>query len=196
MRNFLLFVEGESDAKFLKDFIKCQFDIDISDDSIIVTKTLNGFVNYKDNFIGNSTKDDGVNILLIDADDNINQRQSDALSLIKEHKISTELFLMPNNSNNGNLEDLLCEIAVHKSILSCYDSYSFCIKSADKIVPDKKDKIRAYLSALISDKNKSGVRRDLIQYKNRNYLNTDHWDLTHSSLEPLKIFLSLFFSKN
>ena len=38
MRNFLLFVEGESDAKFLKDFIKYKFNVDIVDGNIIATK--------------------------------------------------------------------------------------------------------------------------------------------------------------
>lgn len=53
-------------------------------------------------------------------------------------------------------------------------------------IPAKKTKIYAYLETLLG---KSRTQKKLIKDANRNYENTQHWDLDAGYLEPLKKFL-------
>ena len=60
-------------------------------------------------------------------------------------------------------------------------------------MPVIKSKVFAYLDALLPSKNKKNDKYDLIQEKNRNYRNIQHWDLQYEYLNPLKEFLTPFF---
>ena len=53
-------------------------------------------------------------------------------------------------------------------------------------IPAKKTKIYAYLETLLG---KSRSQKKLIKDANRNYKNTQHWNLDAEYLEPLKEFL-------
>ena len=53
-------------------------------------------------------------------------------------------------------------------------------------IPAKKTKIYAYLETLLG---KSKTQKKLIKDANRNYENTQHWNLDAEYLEPLKEFL-------
>ena len=52
-------------------------------------------------------------------------------------------------------------------------------------IPAKKTKINAYLETLLG---KSRSQKKLIKDANRNYENTQHWNLDAEYLEPLKEF--------
>ena len=53
-------------------------------------------------------------------------------------------------------------------------------------IPAKKTKIYAYLETLLGT---SKTQKKLIKDANRNYKNTQHWNLDAEYLEPLKEFL-------
>ena len=53
-------------------------------------------------------------------------------------------------------------------------------------IPAQKTKIYAYLETLLG---KSRSQKKLIKDANRNYKNTQHWNLDAEYLEPLKEFL-------
>ena len=53
--------------------------------------------------------------------------------------------------------------------------------------PAKKTKIYGYLEALLGE---SKSQKELIKEANRNYDNTQHWNLDAEYLEPLKEFLN------
>lgn len=59
-------------------------------------------------------------------------------------------------------------------------------------IPAKKTKIYAYLETLPG---KSKTQKKLIKDANRNYENTQHWNLDAKYLEPLKEFLNRHFSE-
>ncbi|GAA7853071.1 hypothetical protein HpMS178_01350 [Helicobacter pylori] len=62
-----------------------------------------------------------------------------------------QIFLFPNNQDDGDLEDLLLEIANHKEFINCFESYLDCIKKKEHYKPIKnirKSKWYAYLEAL------------------------------------------------
>ena len=190
MRNFKIFTESEADIKFLSDYILEHFNTQLSRDTFYVLSSWSGYKNAVNELTENS--DNGYDtILILDADNDFQTRQSQVLNDFVRYKIPVQLFLFPNNVSNGNVENMLCQIAVKQDILKCFDTYEACIKGYE--APVVKSKIFAYLDALLPEKNKKGNRRDLIKEPNRNYRNADHWDLHHPYLQPLKDCFSPFF---
>ncbi|WP_240709844.1 DUF3226 domain-containing protein, partial [Helicobacter pylori] len=62
-----------------------------------------------------------------------------------------QIFLFPNNQDDGDLETLLSEIANHKEFINCFESYLDCIKKKEHYKPIKnirKSMWYAYLEAL------------------------------------------------
>ncbi|WP_120925017.1 DUF3226 domain-containing protein [Helicobacter pylori] len=62
-----------------------------------------------------------------------------------------QIFLFPNNQDDGDLETLLSEIANHKEFINCFESYLDCIKKKEHYKPIKnirKSMWCAYLEAL------------------------------------------------
>ncbi|MBH0278531.1 DUF3226 domain-containing protein [Helicobacter pylori] len=59
-----------------------------------------------------------------------------------------QIFLFPNNQDDGDLETLLLEIAKHDDFLKCFEGYLECIKSKEHYKPIKnirKNMLYAYL---------------------------------------------------
>ncbi|GAA7746986.1 hypothetical protein HpBT0154_02410 [Helicobacter pylori] len=62
-----------------------------------------------------------------------------------------QIFLFPNNQDDGDLETLLLKIANHKEFINCFESYLDCIKKKECYKPIKdvrKNMLYAYLEAL------------------------------------------------
>ncbi len=62
-----------------------------------------------------------------------------------------QIFLFPNNQDDGDLETLLLEIARHDEFLKCFERYLECIKNKEHYKPIKdirKNMLYAYLEAL------------------------------------------------
>ena len=121
----------------------------------------------------------------------------------RQHGLDFELFLLPNNQDIGALEDLLENIInpSNRPILDCWEDYE---KGLIKLVipgrtppplttPAKKTKIYGYLEALLFD---SKSQKEQIKEVNRNYENTQHWNLDAEYLEPLKEFLQCNMEKD
>jgi hypothetical protein len=195
MQNFRIFTESKADIKFLRDYIEEVFKVKLEDENF---DSLGNWAGYKAGgnlsaSIKQNTEDSKTNILILDADVNIESRRKEVVEDFQKYNIPIKLFLFPNDAYNGALENILCETATKKDILACFDKYQECIKGHE--VPVIKSKVFAYLDALLASKNKKNDKRDLIQDKNRNYRNTEHWDLKHEFLNPLKVFLTPFFEK-
>ncbi|OGC01711.1 hypothetical protein A2V82_14190 [candidate division KSB1 bacterium RBG_16_48_16] len=187
-RKARLFVEGEADKKFIHDYISFLMQGSTNDLDIIRVGGWTEIPKTEPKFKENSN-DNGVNLLILDADNNPPQRREQILNYKKNLGIEFELFLLPNNVESGSLESLLCEIinTDHQLIFDCFDSYQECLKNNPAYqLPNLKSRIYAYLEALLA-KNQSELLKD----SKRNYKNTDHWNLEHPYLNPLKEFLIL-----
>ncbi|MCQ2698562.1 hypothetical protein JT253_04630 [Helicobacter pylori] len=105
-----------------------------------------------------------------------------------------QIFLFPNNQDDGDLETLLLEIAKHDEFLKCFEGYLECIKSKEYYKPIKnirKSKWHAYLEAL-------GLE-NLDIFDNEGKIKEEHQeeyeklkeviDFKSKSLIPLKNFL-------
>lgn len=199
-----LFVEGLADEKFLRDYISAKFEITLQKDDIIKSQ---GWSNIKSvhggEFIMNSMRknsdNDGLNLLVFDADDNYTERFKEIDDWKKENDLKFEIFLWPNNRDSGDLETLLEHIInpVNKPVFECWDNYEKCLKTKTiegreipLTTPAKKTKIYGYLEALLGE---TKSQKKKIKEENRNYKNDGHWDLNSEYLDGFKEFLSRHF---
>ena len=193
-----LFVEGKGDAKFLKDIVQLFFKKVLKEKDDIVD--LRGYTNISANtgLFQINTKKGGINLLIIDADTANNKggyakRRADILALKTTLGIEFELFMLPNDEDDGDLEVLLERIInpKHQAIFECFKAYEDClkVKNSEYIIPARKAKIYGYMEAV-------GVDSEKAKEEKRDYLNVDHWSLAgpNPALKPLIDFLSKYFS--
>ncbi len=193
MPDFKIFTESKADIKFIQDYLTEHFSVPPTES---LYHPLNSWSGYKSNGsaivqIRENFEKGNRTILILDADNSFTHRQTEVLSDFQGYNIPIDLFLFPNSSSNGTLEDLLCSVAVQRPILDCFEAYESCISGYE--VPVVKSKVFAYLDALLPANSKKNDKNDLIQDKNRNYRNPTHWNLHHEYLHPLHNFLSQFF---
>ena len=194
---FTIFVEGIADEVFFKQYLHHLFGITVPANRI---QKLDGWTNLKgltwQQRMRTNTANGGVNIVIIDADTDIGARRADILSWKQQHELEFELFLLPNNKDAGELEDLLENIINpnNRPIMDCWEDYEKELVQLDipdrtpppLTTPAKKTKIYGYLEALLGE---SKSQKELIKEVNRNYENTQHWNLDAEYLKPLKEFL-------
>lgn len=194
---YTIYVEGVADVRFISQYIHHLFDIIVPEERIV---KLDGWTNLKGTTwqqrMKAITDKDGTNIVILDADNDIEARRSDILSWKIENDLEFELFLLPNNKDAGALEDMLENIINpnNRPILKCWENYEKELVKLDipgrtpppLTTPAKKTKIYGYLEALLLD---SKSQKELIKEKNRDYENTQHWNLDAEYMKGLKEFL-------
>ena len=181
-----LFVEGEADKKFIRDYINFLIPGDPANLDIIHVNGNSGIPESEPKFKENSNNN-GVNLVIFDADDNPKKRRNEILLNKSDFGIEFELFLFPNNHSHGELESLLCQIINknHKIIFDCFDQYQECLKGNPNYrIPNLKSKIYAYLETLLPKR-----QSEMIKDSKRNFKNPNHWNLDDPYLNPLKNFL-------
>lgn len=205
-----IWVEGKADQKFLADVMKVWFDMTFAKDFSCLDEERKVDVRLQD--LGGKNRfqtdrisaafrqnnDQGVqNIVILDADDLTAQRQM--LDRIKQELgIEFPYFLLPDNQNNGELEDLLEQLITPKNriILDCWEGYETCVGQHENparpghkyTIPAKKSKIYSYLEVLLGE---TDSEKDLAKDPKRDFTNQNHWILDGDSgpLKPLKDFL-------
>lgn len=161
----------------------------------VIIETVNGKDNLakaKNAFVTN-TLEGGTNLIIFDADTPLNEggfkeRQKNLLQKLDELEITAELFLFPNNHDDGCFEDLLLKIALfdrYKTFFDCFGDYEKCL--GDKYAhPNLKGKIFSYISSM---KSLTNNQRDHLGQGKWLFDNADYWDLDNDALLPLKEFL-------
>lgn len=197
MKSFTIFVEGIADVAFIKQYIHHLASIVVDDKNIL---SLDGWTNLKGTTwqqrMRTNTANDIRNIVIIDADKDINARRKDILDWKQKNGLEFELFLLPNDKDNGALEDLLEKIINpnNQPIFDCWEGYEKELVKLDipgrtpppLTTPAKKTKLYGYLEALLGETKRE---KELIKEINRNYKDSRHWNLDAEYLEPLKVFL-------
>ncbi len=195
---YTIYVEGVADVRFLSQYIHHLVGVVIPNERIV---KLDGWTNLKGTAwqqrMRAITDKGGTNIVIIDADNDIEARRSDVLSWKAENALEFELFLLPNNHDTGALEDLLENIINpnNRPIFDCWEKYEDELIKLDipnrtpppLTTPAKKTKIYGYLEALLGD---TKSQKELIKEAKRNYEETLHWNLDAAYLNPLKDFLT------
>ena len=142
--------------------------------------------------------EDGKVIIIFDADSLGNNggyytRREEIEKILDENKTQAELFLFPNNDEDGDFETLLEHLmqkTKHAKMLDCYTDYENCLGN-DYVHPNLKGKIFTYISAM---KMTNSKRRKL---GNGEWMfdNAEYWNLESDYLKPLKDFLQQHCSK-
>lgn len=140
----------------------------------------------------------GKVVIIFDADSLGNNggyetRKKEIEEVLGENNAQAELFLFPNNEEDGDFETLLEHLIQkekHIQMLDCYADYETCLGN-DYVHPNLKGKIFTYISAM---RMSSSKRRKL---GNGEWMfdNAEYWSLESDYLKPLKAFLQQHCSK-
>ncbi|GAA9846889.1 hypothetical protein VN0597_05050 [Helicobacter pylori] len=218
-KKILIYTEGKSDRNFLGwylNFLKCKDRFDIFDIEGKDKLILGEFPEIIEKILKNKHQTYKQVCIIFDADKKESQ-ESDAgfdnklehiCEKLKEKGIDfsrEQIFLFPNNQDDGDLEDLLLKIAKHKEFINCFESYLDCIKKKEHYKPIKniiKNMLYAYLEAFgledlyakknifdIEGKVKNEYKEDYERLKKVIKFESD-------ILAPLKNFLERFVENN
>jgi hypothetical protein len=214
MKDFHIFVEGKADRKFLHDYIETIFGTTLQaekngkggiekSENITTTDgwtTLNS--SGGDTFrkkMEENTQQGIINLIIFDADSQENgggvtTRKNDIEEWKKKYHLDFELFLFPNNHDDGALENLLEQIInpQNSSVFECWQQFEKCLPTktgctrSPLTIPAKKSKIYAYLEVLHGE---TESEKESVKDPNRDFKNTHHWNLNAPALNALKDFL-------
>ncbi|RVZ53745.1 DUF3226 domain-containing protein [Helicobacter pylori] len=164
----LIYTEGKKDKNFLSwclyvwknedHFDQAHFDIIYVEgkDKLFSDE----FCEKIENILKNKNQEYRQVCIIFDADIKKENQESDAgfnnklkhiCEKFKEKGIDfprEQIFLFPNNQDDGDLETLLLEIAKHDEFLKCFEGYLECIKSKEHYKPIRnirKNMLYAYL---------------------------------------------------
>ena len=181
-------VEGDSDIKFIKDFVDYnKFEISSNDISYIKSGGKDKLSLSKQNLI--QPDQDGINIIIQDLDSDSETERNEKVSKILEG-FRFKLFFIKGGSLNC-LEELLELSSVNDlSVFNdCWNSFNDCL-SPIEFVKNKlrlKDKLHLYkLMCLNSNEDKE--RMKCIGDKEIDYINKRFFNLGHVCFVDLKIF--------
>ncbi|AEN18080.1 DUF3226 domain-containing protein [Helicobacter pylori] len=210
----LIYTEGKSDKNFLSWYLDVWKNEDHFDIIHVEGKDKlfsDEFCERIKNILKNKNQEYRRVCIIFDADIKKENKESDAgfdnkLKYIREKFKEKgidfpkeQIFLFPNNQDNGDLETLLLEIAKHDEFLKCFEGYLECIKSKKHYEPIKnirKNMLYAYLEALgLENLTKIDIFDNEGKIKNKyeeNYRRLkEAIDFNSESLIPLKNFLEL-----
>ncbi|EQD99169.1 hypothetical protein L931_01035 [Helicobacter pylori PZ5024] len=208
-KEILIFVEGPSDKVFLEVYLYFLEDFPIKNFKV---KDVKGKDNLSKRLLEIEKYD--KTLIIFDANKDYESNKKEILTVVSKRKqtISEEqIFLFPNNQDDGDLETLLLKIAKHDEFLKCFESYLECIKSKEHHEPIKnirKNMLYAYLEVFEPQKffqykwdtNNKKQEKCLIDDKGKiKEKNKEEYeklkeaiDFSSNSLIPLKNFLGQF----
>ncbi|WP_001864994.1 DUF3226 domain-containing protein [Helicobacter pylori] len=206
-KEILIFVEGPSDKVFLEVYLYFLEDIPIKNFKV---QNIKGKDNLSKRLLEIEKYD--KTLIIFDTDKDYESNKKEILSKTQQKITEEQIFLFPNNQDDGDLETLLLEIAKYDEFLKCFEGYLECIKSKEHYKPIKnisKSKWYAYLEVfelqnffkdkrnkndkkneekiIIDDKGK--IRKE---YKEEYEKLKEVIDFNSNSLIPLKDFLGQF----
>ncbi len=213
-KEILIFVEGPSDKVFLEVYLYFLEDLPIKNFKV---QNIKGKDNLSKRLLEIEKYD--KTLIIFDADKDYESNKKEILKVVSKTKqtISEEqIFLFPNNQDDGDLETLLLEIAKHDEFLKCFEGYLECIKSKEHYKPIRnirKNMLYAYLEVFELQKffqykwdinNKKNEENIIIDDKGK--IKEEHQeeyeklkeviDFKSKSLIPLKNFLERFVENN
>lgn len=206
MGKTLIFIEAKNKSLPEADFINTVLEklgIDSDKYDIICTNGYTNLLNEKKAFINQmllNTDEGGKNLVVFDADYNENgggflKRKEELLKGGIEKGVSFDLFLWPNNIEDGDVELLMERIArkdLYPEFFDCFNDYELCIGSRKDSdgkpfykTPNRKGKLHTFFHALPISKTRQS------EFGRGEWLFDDDkiWDFGSDSLNSIKDFL-------
>lgn len=201
MKTFKIFVEGDADINFVKQYIEHLFPAikdKIPKEAIEKNKFSNALTEGFAKQIKISNEKNEITLIIFDSDPDGFVETTRKIEEFKAlYTLTFETYLLPfnNSADNGNLEFLLYELILDRDRLSeyqdCYEKFENCIlvekasKNFNRL--SKKYFIYDYLKRTAS-KDELVQANIYLNESKRNY-NDGKWDFESPALEPLKAFL-------
>lgn len=145
-------------------------------------------------------RSEDINLVIFDADGVSNgggfiKRQQYLLNEKGRLNISFDLFLWPNNHDDGDFESLLQKMInpQHQGILDCFDGFTKCVGGHDPSgslydLPDRKAEMYTYIEIMkLSKEEEIKLHQGYYLFDNVNF-----WNLDASAADNLKKFLSSY----
>ena len=205
-RKAYILVEGIADKHFLEEYI---LHLGYEDKDFEIN-AVNGWCNLK-NFTPKlrQEEDNGIRTAIIfDADPNPDERRNELQNILRGGRSpsSASVFLIPNDSDAGCLEDLLEHLvpSEYQAVITCWDEFMVGIKrlSPELVphdnLPGSKTKFYYYASLLLQDDDKKkheekhkgkDKKVNPASEEYRPYKDVKYWNLDGAYLDPLKKFL-------
>ena len=202
MSRFIIFIEAKTaknqtnEERFVRHIITL-LGAKLEEIEIVGTDGYTNLKEYKNKMLRNSAEG-GVNLVVFDADfartnGGFKKRRDELLNEKKVLEVEFELFLFPNNQEDGTFEHLLehllehLTVEKHQALLKCFEGYEMCINGQNKgeyEVPDQKAKMYTYISAL------KKTQQQTKAFKNGDWFfeRTDLWNFNAEHLNALKEF--------
>ncbi len=142
-KEILIFVEVPSDKVFLEVYLYFLEDIPIKNFKV---KDVTGKDNLSKRLLEIEKYD--KTLIIFDADKDYESNKKEILSKTQQKITEEQIFLFPNNQDDGDLETLLLEIAKYDEFLKCFEGYLECVKSKEHYKPIRnirKNMLYAYL---------------------------------------------------
>lgn len=151
-----------------------------------------------------SVREGVMNLVVYDADRQGPQqggnahRRNQLLRVQEANDLFFELFLLPNDAEDGQLEDLLPRLiaTVHQQVTDCFSHYENCVRQLQMAdgnayrLPVSKSRIFAYVEALplTPDEEQKLESKHSIKF----FANDDYWNLGADAIKPLRDFLNQY----
>lgn len=195
---FHIIVEGLADLVFFEQYYRHLFGKSAPNGFVFKTDGKDNLPKFA-NQMRTMSANGGINLVVFDADDDIEARRKELLAIKEQFGVEFELFLLPNDKEAGALEDMLENIINpnNKPIFECWESYEKELVKLDipsrtpppLTTPAKKTKIYGYLEAYHGE---TRHEKELIKEVNRNYADPKLWNLDAEYLGALKGFLESY----
>ncbi len=197
-KEILIFVEGPSDRFFLEVYLLYLYFQERFPIKNFKVQNVDGKDNLSKRLLEIEKYD--KTLIIFDADKDYESNKKEILKIVLESKqtISEEqIFLFPNNKDDGDLEILLLEIAKYGEFLKCFEGYLECIKNKEHYKPIKnirKNMLYAYLEVFGLENLTKTDGKDKIKEKHKEEYEKlkEVIDFSLNSLIPLKNFLGQF----
>ncbi len=180
-----IFVEGKADKRFIEDFILFHFGNDKRKEVLFIDVEGKDKIHLSKNEFIKNTDQEGINLLIFDADKNFSERVIELKKQKQNLNIEFNLFLFPNDKESGDLETLLLNLTVaeHQGIFECFKPFNDCLlnKNSTYNVPSLKTQIYSYLDFQNLEPKEN----------NRNYL-SNSWNLDNQYANSLLEFFKKY----
>ena len=188
-----IFVEGDSDLRFIQQYLKhCSAFEKV--EGIPISKLHGNTTALSSDggklLIKEALTNSAKTLVLLDANSNPDKTRERFDSWVKDlaknktlDTKSIHLFLVPDDENKGALEDLLLRIARDSDAVGkCFEAHRQCLRDSAKIcesrLPGAKQKFYVYCDTVL------GTTPQKCDFSD------SHWDLNSYLLNPLRDFLA------
>ncbi len=210
MEKIRIYVEGDGDVKFIQDFIKEHYNLDLQKGEDIIKTGGWGEISNKGQALEGDRDNSRTSLIIFDADSPKNdggfkirlQQIRDKIVEIERtigNPLLYDIFLFPNHQDDGALENMLENTInpANYTVFECWESFEECLNGKENInrgdgkftIPARKTKIYAYLETLLGE---TKQEKEQVKDSKRDFRNKVHWDLYREYPLHLKSFFDKY----